>query len=181
MRSIAVVGTRRPTAIQQERCRAVVAAALAEGWEIVTGGAPGIDAAAITAATGAGQARRVILVLPWANFGNWRDRQLRRVIFDREVHGDWLATAKRLHPAPGRVSPGAWSLLARDVGIVAMAEMVAAFPQGSARSGGTGFSCRVAESFGKPVYADLGWASDEGVQRQVLEAIRAGGAAGAAR
>ncbi len=153
--TVAVVGTRHPNGVQKQRCREAVQAALRAGHPIVTGGAPGIDSIAVHAAQAAGCAERVTLVLPWERFQGWQDLRLRRVVLDPEEHAGWLREARRLHPVPERVSRGAWLLLARDVGIATIADIVLSFPQGGDR-GGTAFTCRTARALGKPVHEDVG-------------------------
>ncbi len=169
---VAVIGTRHPNEVQKERCRQAVAAALAAGHSIVTGGSPGIDTIAVHAAQAAGYAERVILVLPWARFEGWQDLRLQRVVFDRQEHADWLKRARALHAAPGRVSPGAWLPLARDVGIATLAELMLAFPQAGG-GGGTGFTCRAARGLGRPVYEDVGHPQGGADLRRALAALSA--------
>lgn len=177
---LAVVGARKPNAAQRERCQHAVRAALEVGWQIVTGGAPGIDHLAVLAAQRADRAGRVTLVLPWERFEGWQDLRLQRVVFDPGEHAGWLTEARHLHPAPQRVSRGAWLLLARDVGIAALAALVLAFPQGG-DGGGTAFTCRAARRLGKPVYEDVGHPQGGVDYRRALEAIAAPVAATAAR
>ena len=169
---VAVIGTRHPNEVQKERCRQAVAASLAAGHSIVTGGAPGIDTIAVHAAQAAGHAERVTLLLPWARFEGWQDLRLQRVVFDRQEHEQWLRQAKALHPAPGRVSPGGWLLLARDVGIATLADLVLAFPQAGG-GGGTGFTCRAARCLGRPVHEDVGHPQGGSDLRRALEALSA--------
>jgi hypothetical protein len=158
---VAFVGTRGPNAAQIERCQEAVRAALEAGWGIVTGGAPGIDHLAVLTAQRAGCAERVTLVLPWENFENWRDQRLQVVVFDpREhpAHAEWLAIARAAHPAPDRVKATAWPLLARNVGIVEMADTVFAYPQvveGRYR-GGTAHDIAVARRLDRDLWVDPG-------------------------
>lgn len=168
--TVAVVGTRHPNEVQRERCREAVQAALGAGHRIVTGGAPGIDTIAVHATQVVGHPERVTLVLPWERFEGWQDLRLRRVVFDPEEHAGWLHEARRLHPAPERVSRGAWLLLARDAGIATMADLVLAFPQGGDR-GGTAFTCRAARGLGKPVHEDVGHPRGGADLRRALEAL----------
>ena len=158
---LAVVGSRQPNAAQQQRCREGVAAALAAGWEIVTGGAPGIDSVAVHAAQTAGHADRVTLVLPWERFGGWQDLRLKRIVFDPEgcpEHRDWLSQLGELRPsARNTMKPGAVRCLARDVGIVRMADSVFAFTRvDEPQRGGTAFAVRVARDLGKNLWIDDG-------------------------
>jgi len=88
MRELAVVGTRYPNPVQQQRCRDAVRAALAAGWRIVTGGAPGIDAVAVHAAQAQGYPERVRLVLPWERFEGWQDLRLGYLVYDPHLHAD---------------------------------------------------------------------------------------------
>ncbi len=170
---VAIVGTRQPNRAQIQRCQEAVAAALSSGANIITGGAPGIDSCAIHAANTLGQAAQVTVVLPWQNFGGWSVQELRCIVFnpDFEVeHRDWQHTLLRLRPESTHFSNTSILLLSRDIGIVSLADMVVAFARpGQPDAGGTGFTIRVAQSFGKPTWVDYGQSPGGTPWRQALK------------
>ena len=179
---LAVVGSRNPNAAQRERCQQAVVAALEAGWHIVTGGAPGVDHLAVLAAQRAGHAERVTLVLPWRGFEGWQDQRLRYMVYDPDVHTDWLGLAKRHHPNPGGVKSSAWPLLARNAAIIRMAEAVFAYPslaKGTYR-GGTAHDIRLAQALGRKLWVDDGRLPAGTPFREALRRIRAGVPAAAA-
>lgn len=188
---LAIVGTREPNPAQAERVREAARAALEDGWRIVTGGASGVDKLAVLGAQEYEHASDVTLVLPWNSFEHWDrsgDERILQIVFDpegRADHREWLAELLRLLPSARTKSQGAVKCLARDIGIMRMADAVFAFPRADAPDdqrqtnlpeyalrmsvfrqtashrdpefgGGTGFAIRVARELGKPLWIDDG-------------------------
>lgn len=165
---VAFIGTRSfhalPVSVQRLFIQAAEVLA-ARRLTIVTGAAFGADQVAADAALSLGGS--VHLVLPWRSYEHkWvrsvqahhRDR-VTLEIYDPTLNRAWAESVRVYHPAPARLSRGAFALHARNFGIVATAVAVIAAAKDAAQHGGTGQGVRVARGLGIPVL-DL-WNPDD--------------------
>ncbi|TSA39542.1 hypothetical protein D4R30_00875 [archaeon] len=150
MKSVAIIGTRQPDTLQYQ-----YAEELAEhlshtfGVTIVTGGAYGIDQAAM-----AGALKPLLEVyLPWSTYNEHlvpADAG-KIVVTNPTVHRQWFESVNRYHPNPAAVTTrGVRALHARNFGIVTGRDLVIAFPSDTG-GGGTGQGIRIAEGESVPV------------------------------
>ena len=124
------------------------AIAVIGGKTVRTGGAYGIDQNAMEGSRG----KNLEVYLPWASYN--RDiipPTARVVVFDPAVHTDWSASVGLYHPAANRLGRGAFSLHARNYGIVHGVKACIAFPDTSG-GGGTGQGIRICKGLNIPVY-----------------------------
>ena len=142
---VAIVGTRKPAPPTRAAASWAAKAAVAAGYEVVTGGAEGVDAAAVATVQ-----QHAVVVVPWRGFGSCEGLAGRVVVYDPRRQPEWAASVDRLHPAPERLGSWARRLLARDYGVVDMARAVIAFPRRGGR-GGTWQAIRAAHALGRPV------------------------------
>lgn len=140
---IGIVGTRWPAASTRELAARAARMAVERGFGVVSGGAEGVDQAALDAVGPYGWA-----ILPWAGFGR-RSWPGRATVYDPELHGAWSWSVQRYHPAPHRLSERARSLHARNYGIAEVCCALIAFPRPG--GGGTWQAVHVARALGRPV------------------------------
>jgi hypothetical protein len=89
--------------------------------------------------------------LPWASYNKDIIPQHARItVADRQKHARWFDSVWEAHPAPGRLTRGAFALHARNYGIIEDAAIVVAFP-GPNGAGGTGQGIRLAQALDKPL------------------------------
>ena len=141
--NVAIIGTRYPDQ-HQERAARFLAYQLSHyyGCRIKTGGAYGIDQAAMLGA----QVDLLDVYLPWASYNNEIiPKGANRIIADRVRHAAWFESVGVYHPAPDSLSGGAWALHARNFGIIQPAKLVIAFPNETG-VGGTGQGIRIAKA-----------------------------------
>lgn len=144
----AIIGTREPDTFQFKTAR-ILASLLSRdlGYTITTGGAYGIDQAAMESAAPG----MLTVYLPWERYNEHLiPSHARRVVYSPKIHKDWAASVLKYYPAPGRLSRGAMALHARNYGIVENTVAVNAFPN-EIGGGGTAQGVRVALGLGIPV------------------------------
>lgn len=125
------------------------------GYTIVSGNAPGADAAW---ACGGNRAdpTRVELCLPWEHFNPYavHERNPIRVVRGTDVvHAKFYELVKATHPNWGKLSTETLQLHARNAMIVTGADLVlGAIGPGSVRGGGTGAAFRIAHRLRIPAF-----------------------------
>ena len=159
---VAMIGTRTPEKYPEhfKIFKLLVASIANLGMEISTGAAPGCDQVSAEIALGYGT--KVRLVLPWPGYeSGWSDPLYERYpdllseeIFNKSnpEHKEWVQSVHKYHPAVNRLSPGAFSLHARNFGILVGCSAVVALPSHGLGGGGTGQGIRIAKSPGISVY-----------------------------
>ena len=174
--TFAAIGSRRLGDHPKDEAiwRSAVAAfgALAgHGIEVVmrTGGAEGADTAAAQAFSG-----RVDVILPWRGFNGHHEG----IIYSHDAEA--AAYVDRLHPALGRLSPGARLCLERDVWQVIGppwarrdVDLVLAWTPSGMMAGGSAMAMRAAFSRGIPVFNIGSQEGLEGLRRLYLSLRRA--------
>lgn len=137
--SIAIIGTRTPSAESVAATAAYAAELVARGFTVVSGNAPGIDAAAHGAAVAAGGATVVFPAAPPDAFSP---------AFDAEAAEDRMVVLSRFEPG-ATVRP--WFFLARNE-LVAAHCRAAIIAETGARGGTLNTLMRLRE-YGRPVFA----------------------------
>jgi hypothetical protein len=149
VKSVAIIGTRNPDT-QQLLMAERLARVLSQdyGVTIATGGAYGIDQAAMRGSTDA----QLAVYLPWRSYNQEivPANAGRIVVADPVVHRTWFESVDRYHPNPRALTRGARALHARNFGIVADRNLVVAFPDEQG-AGGTGQGIRIADGESIPV------------------------------
>lgn len=143
----AIIGTREPSQLQQLLAIRSSQMLSAEGVEIVTGAADGIDTCAMDGA----KPGTLTVVLPWASYNaNKIPSHARKVVYTQsDSHLLWTQSVSLYHPAFSKLTPGAMALHARNYGIVELVDFVLAFPDFSG-GGGTAQGIRIAVALEKP-------------------------------
>jgi predicted Rossmann-fold nucleotide-binding protein len=146
---IAVIGSRSiaPDSVYGKAIASLCRQIAGKGHTIVTGGAKGVDQIAMA------NSNQCIVYIPWASYERDAVAQYATevVVFNPNVHVDWTASVGQHHPAPERLSRGAFALHARNYGIIQHADCVIALP-GADNLGGTGQGMRLADSLGIPCF-----------------------------
>lgn len=148
MPRVAIIGTREPDP-DQHRLARDLAALLSAGYgcTVATGGALGIDQAAMEGA----EPGCLVVYLPWPSYNRAIiPPHARCIVADVRIHAAWFESVNVYHPAPARLSRGARALHARNYGIVHSSDLVLAFPNETG-GGGTGQGIRLAQGMGIPV------------------------------
>lgn len=161
---VAVIGTRRVTRTDADRCRAVGVALAHQGVRVVSGGAPGADQA-FAEGVASVDPHLLEVVLPWEGFHRADHPDgARLVVYDPELHPGWAHHAAAAHPAwdiarsDGRpvLSPAMKRLHARNTGILlgsgpgqTACLVIACVAPG--RTGGTEQGIRLAEQLEVPI------------------------------
>jgi len=144
---IAILGTRTPSKLDYDFVK-FLCAHLAKLQHLVrTGGAVGIDAAAIAGVNMADH-RYVWIYEPWPHFADGVASELNTRI---RLQPEWLETVGKYHPDPYALSSGGRKLMARNYGIITWpnrVDLVIACPGGT---GGTWQGIRIARDLGVPV------------------------------
>jgi predicted Rossmann-fold nucleotide-binding protein len=146
--AVAIIGTRSPDHRQERKAR-FLAYHLSHhyGCRIKTGGAYGIDQAAMLGA----RIDMLDICLPWASYNKEIiPKGAHLIIADRNRHAEWFESVENYHPAPDKLTNGARSLHARNFGVIQPAHLVIAFPNADG-GGGTGQGIRIAEALNIPV------------------------------
>lgn len=147
--TVAVIGTRSPSAEATAACIAICRALVAAGYSLATGNAGGIDSIARDVWNETAP-EKVTLVLPWPDYNRDKIHPRNNTLVYRG-QPDWAKSVSEYHPFPGRLSEAAFKLHARNYGIVSIAGAVVAFPSDGLKAGGTGQGIRIAEALGKPL------------------------------
>lgn len=150
MSSVAIIGTRDPNVYQRMAATALASRLSRDhGITIATGGAYGIDQAAMNGA----KPSLLEVYLPWASYNREvipRDAG-KIIIADPIRHRAWFESVDRYHPNPAALKHSVRALHARNYGIVIGRDLVIAFPHAEG-SGGTGQGIRIAEAEGIPLW-----------------------------
>lgn len=149
MSSVAIIGTRAPDKLQTQYAAALASElSYRHDVTIATGGAFGIDQAAMTGA----KLDRLMVYLPWRSYNQsivpWTVATI--VVADPAQHPAWFASVDQYHPNPSALTRGTRALHARNFGIVQDRTLVLAFPNDQG-GGGTGQGIRIAKGLGVPV------------------------------
>jgi hypothetical protein len=163
MKYHAFIGTRRLDAVHHlnlERYMDEAKKAVEEGYTVISGGAKGADARAMTTAILTGGL--VIGVLPWASYEHDYIHGLRlgfpaqfaMWVYDPDKHPEWRDSVAKYHPAPHALRQSGHRLHARNYGIISVAEKVTALSVDE--TGGTGQGIRIARALGKPLLSLMG-------------------------
>lgn len=149
MKTVAIVGTRQPSSEQYEAAtKAASALSSVHGVRIATGGAYGIDQAAMDAT----EPGMLDVYLPWWMYNRHIIPAYANItVANESKHVEWFESVEEFHPNPKALSRGARALHARNFGIVQNARVVLAFPNSSGE-GGTGQSIRLARARQVPVF-----------------------------
>lgn len=151
MATFAIIGTRNPDQFQRELAKRLAASLSGAGHAIRTGGAYGIDQAAIE-----GTCEPCLeVVLPWASYNREIiPKHARVVVYDLPGHHVWHESVRLYHPKPDVLKGGAYALHARNYGILwpeptIHVKRVIAMPDASG-GGGTGQGIRIAKALSIP-------------------------------
>lgn len=170
---VAIIGSRGPSADQEETAAYLASTLSKAGYVIATGGARGIDEAAM-AATEPGMLE---VYLPWESYGaEIIPAHARKIVYYPRDHPEWHNSVKIYHPAANRLCRADSFLMARNYGIIAGAKLVIALPWRTSRLGGTGHGIRIAEGLGIPLIVDLGqelFSTQESVLNSALQILAA--------
>lgn len=148
----AIIGTREPSAAQCQMLDTLVQGLATKPATLRTGAAQGIDQRAAEQ-----WPHELVLVLPWDSYERaWVDqlrgrRPVTVEIYNARSHPAWTQSVAQYHPAPRALRQGAWSLHARNYGIVYGVDHVFAFPRTATDWGGTGQGMRIARGLGIPL------------------------------
>src|SRR5690606_38534471 len=112
---IAVIGTRTPSKLDYEFVKLLCAHLATLQHLVRTGGAVGIDAAAI-AGVNMVDHDYVWIYEPWPHFADGVASELNARI---RLRPEWLETVGKYHPNPYALSSGGRKLMARNYGIIA--------------------------------------------------------------
>lgn len=142
-----IIGTRTPDRVDFEFAKLLSAHLVGAGWIVRTGGAVGIDTAAILGGNEI-DPNRVWIYEPWEGFADpVADVDNQRIPLCQE----WFDSIYRYHPTPWRLSKAARRLHARNYGMIVYptrADLVIACP---GRAGGTWQGIRIAQALGIPL------------------------------
>ena len=145
--TVAIIGTRKPTEDQIAKAEMLAAELSARGYIIKTGGAYGIDHAAM---------RKTVpgfleVYLPWETYNaEIIPEHAKRIVFNPAIHKEWLHSVTTYHPAPQLLTSGMRALHARNYGIVEGCGVVIALPE-KMEKGGSGQGVRIARALRIPV------------------------------
>jgi hypothetical protein len=151
MKSVAIIGSRRINDHQFNYIVDIAHAFAERNWKIRTGCALGADyASMIGARSGGGNPS---LYLPWLSYNkHLRSPNDDITVYDDRLHQSWTNSVSNFHPAPSRLSQGAFKLMARNYGIIEGADLVIAHPMSLTDLGGTGQGMRIARDLGIPLF-----------------------------
>jgi hypothetical protein len=152
---IAIIGTREPTDEQKQKVIEVLDKLDPETHAVVSGCAYGIDAWALAEAKKRGIG--TIGMLPWPSYNRDVQEHCDAVFtitnMSEEIRNSADASVHKYHPAPYRLSQGAFKLMMRNHTIIRWAEEVYAYP--SPQGGGTAQGIRMAEDMGKLCHINI--------------------------
>ena len=143
---VAVVGSRRSPREWCDHARRIGAAIVRQGGVIISGGAPGIDQAAISG--GASEdPKRCIVLLPWTSFE--REQVPEGVsVWPGPYHPHTRTLARKAVRGWDSRSRGARATLTRNAGICRTSDIMIAYPGGG---GGTEHAMRCMEILGRTI------------------------------
>jgi len=144
---VAIIGSRDADDTQYEAAMGLAEGLSRIGVYINTGGALRIDQAAMQGTIDG----YLNVFLPWASYNaEIIPQHAKRTVYDSRIHTEWTISVQMFHPAPGRLTRGAFALHARNYGIIRPTKLVVAFPNETG-GGGTGQGIRIAKHFGIPL------------------------------
>ncbi len=149
---IAIIGSREPRESQVTFARSAAGSALARGWDIATGAAEGIDLIAMETAEFMCLSPRLHIYLPWNTYNKHLIPSGANVYTYSYKNKDWAESVSKYHPSGGRLSQGAFKMMARNYGIVINSDVVLAMPSAKLGGGGTGQGIRIAAALDIPLY-----------------------------
>jgi len=166
--SVAIIGTREPDKWQEMLATNVAYELSRHGIRVTTGGADGIDYRAMH-----GCIKEMLDVyLPWWSYN--KDRiplGVRTICYEPRQDVAWTQSVTKYHPAPSRLSCGAFALHARNFGILSGRNAVLALP-GPGESGGTGQGIRIARDLGIPLIVRCRGQMDHDETTEVMATLR---------
>jgi hypothetical protein len=152
--NVAIVGTREPSYDQFCFVKRLAAFLVYNACRIHTGGALGVDQAAIEGAC-RWDGSKVLVHLPWPSYnrGEFPDLANINAIVPNPEDDELLELAK-LHPAWDKLSIGVKSLMFRNASIIKASDTVFALPsmQYGRPAGGTAHDILIAKKLGLPVF-----------------------------
>ncbi|AWD92998.1 DprA-like protein [Bacillus phage vB_BceM-HSE3] len=154
MLDFGIIGTRNPSQSQFELAKNLSYYLISHGFLVSTGGAKGIDEAAMEGALLAGAPERCTVYLPWKSYNEElvRDKGFQLEILNPDgvkEHYEWLKSVDKYHPNPTKLRKGGKLLHARNFGIIKDTTKVYACP--SPKGGGTAQGMRIAKDAGIPL------------------------------
>jgi len=153
MKCVAVIGSQKPTAIQESICREFVSDLVNRGFGIKTGCCKGIDQIAMDEANKINP-NVVFVVLPWGSYERQAIKKGNKVeIYNPKIHTEWTESVYRYHPYATTLKQGTFKLQARNYGIVHDVVAALAFPSNKPNYGGTGQGMRIAQGLAKRLKA----------------------------
>jgi hypothetical protein len=169
MKSVAIIGTRKPSEKMSNRITQVAAFLVKRGIHVRTGGAVGIDEDAMLGAASV-DSSKLHIFLPWADY----NKELipagsNLYLYNEKTCPSWNQSVDKFHPAPVNLSNGARALHARNYGIIMFPEpvdIVIAVPRSIHDEGGTGQGMRIAIGNNVKLYNLL--INDEWVELKTL-------------
>lgn len=170
----AIIGTRNPTEKQFERVRKLSRFLVKRGHHIRTGGAKGVDEAAMVGAASV-DASKLHVFLPWDGYNKEIIPEGANLyLYEEDSCPNWHASVDRYHPNAKNLTRGPRALHARNYGIVMFpdpVEAVIALPKSVADEGGTGQGMRIALGENVPLYNII--ISDEWARlKTILDAMK---------
>lgn len=146
--SFAIIGTRDPDEAQvQIATNLAWVISWVKNCIVKTGAAIGIDQKAMNGTQG----KNLHVYLPWKNYNlQIIPPSSLMTTYDPKIHRHWADSVNKYHPAPDRLSHGAFLLHARNYGIIEDCKGVIALP-GADGAGGTGQGIRIANALNIPV------------------------------
>lgn len=147
MRKIAIIGTRTPNGYQLDDCQKFIDT-LHTSDIVASGCAYGVDAFALKYANSVGLT--TIGYVPWKDYNmDVQEYCTKVVVFNSDIYTEACESVNQFHPAPNKLSQGAFKLHARNYLIIDTANFVLAYP--GPTGGGTMQGIKVAQSKGIPV------------------------------
>lgn len=144
---VAIIGTRTPDEYQAAAAEEAAQEISRMGFIVTTGAAFGIDTKAMLG-TAPGSLE---IYLPWATYNSHLiPKHASIIVYNPAEHVSWTTSVGRFHPAPKKLSRGAFALHARNYGIVSPTKLVLAMPDAQGE-GGTAQGIRIARGLGIPV------------------------------
>lgn len=147
MARYAMIGTRSPSDKMFERIHNVARFLVRRGHHIHTGGAKGVDEAAMVGAASV-DASKLHVFLPWADYNkDIIPAGANTYLFDEVACPNWSKSVDKYHPNARALTRGPRALHARNYGIVMFPEpvdAVIAVPKSIQEEGGTGQGMRIA-------------------------------------
>lgn len=142
---VAIIGSRRPSEKQHAKAYEYAKLVSEEGYIVTTGGAYGIDHAAMLGCIPGS----LEVYLPWASFNaHIIPDHATRIVYNPSQHKHWLQSVNDYHPNVAALSASDKKLHARNYGIVYGTSLVAAYPKSIHSMGGTGQGVRIAQALG---------------------------------